>query len=435
MPKTPQKSKNKVSGSVRWDKYGPYAAQLFRDLYFGKYTRKENGKFDTASIYNDPTRKYHKLSKHSFYKRVEEIDERVQAYKTNGTGLGTADFRQLVNVKRIPPPEDRSPDFPVPSIDEDDDEEEEESESEEEESEEESEVNEQDRALSSSDSEDSTYFGANEPDVELDADFEEEEEQEEVMPPKKRVSEPKKKKMPKKTSKNPSDDVMKEVEAALKKVHLGNDESSFDTKYMYKLADGRICCVFQLTSGFDGNFEFNPGKVKTKIMLKRIMPRWSYDAKKVFRRKAFNNNNANIVELQTLMDKQRRDDIVAMGIGDPETYTGQVHRSRVVFDVSTVGVEEVLPYFLDENGNQTPDINADGGNTAGEWVYFWLRDKATVKEAHPVGRIVRNNTRGRDSMDSSDTIEAERPRARTSTGSDGATTYFYDATGGPNTIG
>lgn len=98
---------NKKTGTARWNKYGPFAAQLFRDLYFKKYTRREqDNKFDALAIFNDPTRDYHKLNKNSFYQRVNEIEERVRSYRANGTGLGTSEFRQLVNLKNIPPPED-----------------------------------------------------------------------------------------------------------------------------------------------------------------------------------------------------------------------------------------------------------------------------------------------------------------------------------------
>ena len=85
-----------------------------------------------------------------------------------------------------------------------------------------------------------------------------------------------------------------------------------------------------------------------------------------------------------MMDKRCKDDIAAMGVGNPETFIGQVTRSRDIFDVTTLGVDEVLPYFLDEYGVQTTDISADTGN-GDEWVFFWLRDKETVKEVHPVG--------------------------------------------------
>lgn len=152
-------------------------------------------------------------------------------------------------------------------------------------------------------------------------------------------------------------------------------------------------------------------------MLKRVMPHWSYKAKRVFRRKGFGDNDVNIVELQTMMDEQRKSDIAAMGVGDLETYRGPVTHIREVFDVTDLGVDEVLPFFLDESGLQTSDINADATNGA-EWVFFWLRDKSTVKESHPVGRIVRNNTRPRESMETDDDDELTRPRARASGDSD-----------------
>ena len=385
---------NKKTGTQRWSKYSPEAAQLFRDLYFKKYERREDGKFDGDGIYNDPTRPYSKLNYNAFYSHIEEIDDRVQAYRSTGTGLGTANFRRLVNIKKIPPPEDRGEGF---TNNEDSDEEK---------KEEEKQAEDEERALSS-DSDDSSYFGAKEDDESLEDDSSSGSSSDDEIMGKKTKATEKKKATPAK-KKVPE---VEEVEKAMKKAML-EDKDDGDLKYMYKLADGRICCVFQLISGFEGNFEFNPGKVKTKVILKRVMQRWAYNARRVFRRKGLGPNNVNVVELQTMMDKQRKDDITAMGVGNPDTYSGQIIRSREVFDVTNLGVTEVLPFFLDENGVQTTDINADAGSGA-EWVFFWLRDKDTVKETHPVGRIVRNNRRDRDTMDEDD-AEGSRPRARMS---------------------
>lgn len=387
---------NKKTGTARWNKYGPFAAQLFRDLYFKKYTRREqDNKFDALAIFNDPTRDYHKLNKNSFYQRVNEIEERVRSYRANGTGLGTSEFRQLVNLKNIPPPEDWGQDWQEEGKSKD-------------------KKTDEERALSS-DSDDSSYFGANKEDEELEGDSEpesvrEEEEEDKKMPP---TSDKKKKKAPKEKS------AIRELEEAMERASLENRNGG-DMKYMYKLADGRICCVFQLISGFEGNFEFNKGKPKTKVMLKRVMPRWSYKAQRVFRRKSLGPNDMNVVKLQTMMDAQRKKDVAAMEM-DPETYSGPITRTREVFDVASLGVAEVLPFFLDKHGHRTSDINADAGNGA-KWVFFWLRDKDTVKEAHPIGRIVRNNTRGRDDM-SDDDEEGARPRARSAS----ASPRFYDS--------
>lgn len=163
---------NKKTGTVRWSKYGAHAAQLFRYLYFKKYTRNEDDKFDGDLIYNDPTRQYHKLNRNSFYAHIEEIDQRVQAYRANGTGLGSAEFRRLVNLTKIPPPDDRGDNWQEGAEESKQDE---------------------DRALSSSDSDDSSYFGVNEQDEDLKEDQDDnnddnkslEEEQDKKMPPKK----------------------------------------------------------------------------------------------------------------------------------------------------------------------------------------------------------------------------------------------------------
>ena len=175
-PKKKQTSTpNKKTGTERWGMYSTYAAQLFRDLYFKKYTRKDDGKFDRDAIYFDPTRDYTDLNLNAFYKHIVEIDAHVQAYRTNGTGLGTSEFRRLCNLNKVPPPEDRGQDW-----DKEDKEKEEETKKDKEE-------------VLSSDVSDSTYFGAKEDHVELGSSFEEESEEEEEdkkMPAKKKISVP-----------------------------------------------------------------------------------------------------------------------------------------------------------------------------------------------------------------------------------------------------
>ena len=302
-----------------------------------------------------------------------------------------------MNLRRKPPPEERGD---LSEDDEDDDNNNKKKKKEEEDDEE---------AVSSDDS-DSTYFGAKEEDVSLGSSFEEEDVEEDKKP---KVKTPNKKTPKKSDTPKKSKTEEEEVKEAIKMA-----KNDGDTKYIYKLADGRLCCVFQLPSGFEGTFEFGKGSVKKKVLLKRVMPRWAYNAQRVFRRKGFGPNDANVVELQTLMDKQRDKDVKAMGM-DPESYNGPIYTWREVFNVEDIGVKEVLPYFLDEYGSRTADINADTGSGA-EWVFFWLRDKASVKEIQSVGRIVRNRTRGRDSMESEDGDENNRPRGRSSS-------EFHDA--------
>jgi hypothetical protein len=107
MPKVATKNK------LTWNKNGPLAAQLFRDLYFKKYTPidtpGEDDKFDTNAIYNDPTRPYSGLNKTTFYTHIQTTWERVKTFKSMGTGFGTETFRQLCKLHEAPPPEDRGP--------------------------------------------------------------------------------------------------------------------------------------------------------------------------------------------------------------------------------------------------------------------------------------------------------------------------------------
>ena len=81
------------------------------------------------------------------------------------------------------------------------------------------------------------------------------------MPAKKKTATPKKEKA---TPKKKAASEEAGVEEAMKKIKLATKEDG-DLKCMKKLADGCICCVFQLTSRFEGNFEFNPGRKKTGV--------------------------------------------------------------------------------------------------------------------------------------------------------------------------
>lgn len=69
-----------------------HAAQLFRDIYFQKYKRKENGKCDIGSIYNDPTQKKSQLNQNSFYQHIDKINKHIKSYCSTVTWLGSSKF-------------------------------------------------------------------------------------------------------------------------------------------------------------------------------------------------------------------------------------------------------------------------------------------------------------------------------------------------------
>lgn len=69
-----------------------HAAQLFRDIYFQKYKRKENGKCDIGSIYNDPTQKKSQLNRNSFYQHIDKINKHIKSYCSTVTWLGSSKF-------------------------------------------------------------------------------------------------------------------------------------------------------------------------------------------------------------------------------------------------------------------------------------------------------------------------------------------------------
>ena len=336
MPKEQQPAK------LRWKKNGPIAAQLFRDIYFGKYKKGSDGKFNAREIATDPNREYKNLARTSFYNHIEQVSKRVDQYKLNGTGLETEEFRRLVNLTEPPPPEDRAADENVASDSE----------------------------------EDSDFFEDEEDDITLEG-FEEEES---AFAEARELGEIKNTKQPsgkkKKISRSASTLISEMTESG-------------DTKYLATEPDGRLVCVIHLPSGFDGTIEFNDGETKNKVLLKEHKQQWMYNAARVFEQKGLDANNIHVVTLQEEMNKQKDKDIKATG-ENPESYDGPIIKSRTVFDLPF----PVTPYFYDEKGKQTYDINVDGNDA--EWAFFWMLDASKVPKPRPrATRLVRNRNRRR----------------------------------------
>ena len=83
----------KPNGTLGWKKNGPVAAQLFRDIYFSKYQKGADGKFNVKEILADKSRPYKDLKSHtSFYQHVQSVSKCVDQYRLNGTGLETEEF-------------------------------------------------------------------------------------------------------------------------------------------------------------------------------------------------------------------------------------------------------------------------------------------------------------------------------------------------------
>ena len=335
----------------RWKKSGAIAAQLFRDIFFGKYQRRPDGKYDLNEIFNDPSRPYHTLTKNSFYKHIEEISDRVEAYKRDGSGLQTEAFRRLCRLHNPPPPEDRAPIVAEETGDDD-------------------------SSFSLQASDESITLGDVDTlesaikDLNINGG-----EIEDVQFP----STPERK--------------MKKEE----KLEAMNQDTFL--KYSFSEADGRFGYVYHVPSGFDGTFELSDdGK---KVVKKEIMQHWMYDAVAVYERMGLDANNVHVVGLQASMNEKKKDDIKKMG-QNPRTQEGEIWRKTEAFDLGY----EAEPYFIDNGGEQTTDVWIDGTSAGGEWVFFWLK-----KKQERVGTSARlNRNRRRSRMDQQDSNPTGRAR-------------------------
>ena len=321
----------------RWKKSGAIAAQLFRDIFFGKYQRRPDGKFDLNEIFNDPSRPYRTLTKNSFYKHIEEIADRVDAYKRDGSGLQTEAFRRLCRLHDPPPPEDRAPI-------------------------EENETGDDDSSFALQASDESITLGDVDTiesairDLNINGDIQD------VQVP----ATPKGK--------------MKKEE----KLEAMNQDTFL--KYSFSEADGRFGYVYHVPSGFDGTFELSDDG--RKVVKKEIMQHWMYDAVAVYERMGLDANNVHVVGLQAAMNEKKKDDIKKMG-QNPRTYKGEIWRKTEAFNLGY----EAEPYFIDNGGEQTTDVWIDGTSAGGEWVFFWLKKKQ--ERVGTSARLNRNRRRNR----------------------------------------
>jgi hypothetical protein len=87
-----------------WSAEGTDAVQLFRDIYFGKYPAGTK----VGEVYEDQSRTYWRYNRDGFYRHYKKLCEKVETYRTFGTGLKEA-FRHNLKLNKPPAPEDREP--------------------------------------------------------------------------------------------------------------------------------------------------------------------------------------------------------------------------------------------------------------------------------------------------------------------------------------
>lgn len=101
------KTKNKKREAPIWSATSNDAAQLFRDIYFGKYPPDSK-----ASIaHKDLTRNFRLYNGNSFTTHFKKFQERVRCFREFGTGIDNEEFRKKLKLHILPPPEERAPTF------------------------------------------------------------------------------------------------------------------------------------------------------------------------------------------------------------------------------------------------------------------------------------------------------------------------------------
>jgi hypothetical protein len=327
----------------KWNKNGPFAAQLFRDFYFGKYGEKTIVK----EIHADATRSYSQLSLNGFHKHVKDTRNRVTNYKRLGTGLDCEEFRNLVKLNDPPPPVDRAP---APE-----------------------EFSSEDESFALGDDLDDDTLG----DLigfDIDSAFEELRFTGGIAdvnkdPPPPENPEPK--------AKVPAPTTTPRMRAAV---------TEDMEKHLCTYADGRVVAVCQLASGWRGEFRLSDD-CKSIIRTTEVRPA-IVSAVVILKRLGLPTDNINRVNLQAHIDEKKKKHLSKQS---REHGTRQPVLEDTVFALPF----EVKPKFCDHEGVATNDVNIDCAADGTEWAYMFMQGIHAKVEEHsrPKMRRPTKNTR------------------------------------------
>jgi hypothetical protein len=278
-PAPKAKAKGKDKDTVPWKKGGPDCVQLFRDLYFKRYTDKT----PPLQIYWDPERGYSKYSLSYFcYDILKKTRNTVNTYRSLGTGLESDDYREKLKLHLAPPPaEGQSPFF--------------------------ANVERQQATEEKEEEPPIEYFCIDN----LKGDeFGEEEDGEDVSY------------KPHKSVEDEELDGFFELESllsglsikeknikAIRKTIKGNKmfiNTKFGKKYLSELADGRFVCVAVLPSGWEGSIYVS--ECQEEIWMKTEIPSFLTKAKEIFRFSGATEEYNYIMSLQATIDKAKDQD-------------------------------------------------------------------------------------------------------------------------------
>ena len=361
-----------------WSCKGKDAAQLFRDYYFGKYTKATA----PSTIHEDRDRPFRFYNKNGFYRHTKKIYEQVETYKKFKTGLGDPVFKKLVRLDKEPSPEEKgsalynTKEQESPTKDEksqkklddyypeDDDE----------------------------DDDDSTYSNNNaEEDLpSIGSGFDLESYLQELSI----------------AASSPSNKNSKKSPSFASTMSFKNN--IVGEKYLAVCPDGRLAAMVKLTSGFDGTICLSPDC--RKVVMKTTVPKVMLDANKCFAKIGIPKTNVYVVHMQAVMDS-----VKDMAIKGPGT---SLFKEMDIFHLPC----KVRPVFTNHEG--IPDHSVQIGTSNGvEWAFFFMEDENVAKQLRsPEARMVRDRTRSRvNSKVENGGIPKQKKKLRVETG----TQFFH----------
>lgn len=321
-----------------WSATGDHAAQLFRDIYFNKYPVGT----PPSVVFEDPDRPYSKYSKEGFYKQYKSSIEKVNTFRTFGTGLKET-FRAKCRLNNLPTEEERGAVFGTDQLSD---------------------------VYNSEEDEDYNDTGSQGEDITL-AGFEVE-----SLLGNLEIED---KKKPKKARKKKNENNNREL------LELLIMSDSLISPRLTECSGGNIAGTVPLLTGFD--YELTIAENCRDIMQKVYVPDTYLDAKKLFNRHGLNEQNVFVAGVQADINKQKK-----------KTKTNEMGKhyiENVLFSLDY----EVEHSFYDGQGNKENKIFEGKGPGGIRWAFFYLKKKEFESLKSPPAKIDRDNRRVRDGDD------------------------------------
>ena len=355
-----------------WTCKGKDAAQLFRDFYFGKYTKAT----PPAVIHEDRDRPYRFYNKNGFYRHIKKICEQVETFRKFKTGLGDPGFKKLVRLDEEPLPEEKGSSLYK------------EAEKEKEKEEEKSKKNLDDYYQDDDDDEDdSSYSDEKEEDLpSIGSGFDLESYLQELSI----------------AASSPSNKYSKKASSFASTMSFKNNVVG--EKYLAVCPDGRLAAMVKLTSGFNGTISLSPDC--RKVVMKTTIPKVMLDANKCFAKIGIPKTNVYVVHMQAVMDSVKSGATKGPGTS--------LYKEIDVFHLPC----KVRPVFTNHEGVADHSVQIGTSNGV-EWAFFFMEDENVAKQmASPEARMVRDRTRSRvnNTVENSG-IRSQKKKLRVETGS------------------